>query len=257
MNDTTIFVIWKADSDRGQQIPIGRLDYSNGEYTFHYLNGMERARSIQMLDLPDFPNLYHVYRSKVLFPFFGNRLFSPRRSDFPGFLDSIAIQGVGSPLLQLEVLGRSEGRRMIDRFRLFLKPKRVKNEFEIHCFTSGLGRRLSEEDLSTLPNLVKEGDRLTIRIESENHYDKNALVYFTESDHFMGYMPAHYASELQPLLRAGTPITTEVIRVNRLPLKSAPDILLVKITGQWPSDWHPFESADYAFLSESALVSAK
>ena len=241
----TLFLIWKADERRGENIPIGRLDFDAGIYVFQYIEGLKKARKLGFSFLPEFPDLLKTYESRELFPLFANRLMSPKRRDFNGLIEALGLVKSDSPLFYLEVLGRSTGRKATDRFRLFLKPEKEGNEFTITCFTTGLSRDSFYESVRNSFQLLERGDEIRLVSEKENEYDKYAIKVLHKDDYELGYVPAFYSTELSPLLERNTLLSCKIQKINRPFEAWLPDSILIEIRGEWPPGWEPFAKGDY------------
>jgi hypothetical protein len=55
------------------------------------------------------------------------------------------------------------------------------------------------------------GSQITLQLESDNHYDENAIALYNE-DYKLGYVPRESNSSIAKLLKAGYDIFTGVIQ---------------------------------------------
>lgn len=257
MKSKELILIWKADQERGENVPIGKLSYGDDLYRFRYLAGMRRAQSLGFRGLIEFPDLSKEYSSPELFPVFSNRVISKKRKDFEAYVQSLGMRLRLSPLFYMEVLGRSGGRRATDRFRVFLPPEKFadgnRERFSIYCFIAGLSQPQFLSAFEKNTKRIHEGLELDLVPEPSNSHDPNALAVYLKKTQ-LGYVPAYYASELS--LLPGLPPSCTVKRVNRPAIKWAPDLLLVEILGDWPTEWRPFTGGDYIPFSAMSSTSS-
>lgn len=249
-----IFLIWKADSHRGENIPIACLsETGDGGYRFAYLKGFSRARGLGLDPLPEFPDEHRVYKTSSLPSLFANRLMSPRRPDFQEFIRSLGLEERESGLASLDILNRSRGRKTTDRFRMFLAPRRKEGRFNLQFFSAGLSRETFQPNHARLESL-NPGDALQLLPDPQNSHDRNAILLVNDADLKAGFVPAYYASELTKLLKRGAKLDARVLHINRPLERWAPDAILVEVSGEWPEWWSPFQSGDYAWLAEAAAI---
>ncbi|MBE7438209.1 MAG: hypothetical protein HS115_07095 [Spirochaetales bacterium] len=250
----TLFLVWKANLT-GEHIPVGRLDHQPGKTTFRYVQGVHKAILKGMGQIPEFADVGQTYDTADLFPFFQNRLMDPGRPDFAEYIESLGLDVHDSVALPFEVLERSEGRKVTDRFRIFRKPAEVKGYFQIHCFVSSMSRTPVFEHLDEVVEKLSEGDRLYPLLDVQNRFDKHAIALKKENDWTVGYVPAHYSSELQPLLKKDAEsIQFIVVRINRPARAWLPDVVLMSMRGKFPVGWRPFEDGDYALVADAAAL---
>lgn len=252
----TLFLVWKEHT-RGSHIPIGRLDGNSDGVTFRFLQGAHRAWSEGMGRIPEFPESDRVYRSKELFSFFRNRLMDSRRPDFGEYMHSLGLDAHDTYLLPFEVLERSEGRKVTDRFRLFRKPTDENGMFSLHCFVGGMTRQPTFKHLQEVVDRVEEGQRLFPLLDVQNRFDPSAIALKLENDWTLGYVPAYYSPEIYPLLgQDSESVQFHVVRVNRPAQGWLPDVVLVRIAGKWPIGWQPFEGGLYSDIEPKKAAEA-
>lgn len=248
----SLFLIWKADSDRGQHIPIGELYMDGQEYCFRYVHGFLRAKAAGYVQPAEFPYLDQEYRSKALFPLFANRVLSSRRPEYKDYRTALGLGVDGGVLAEL---GRSGGRRVTDRYRIIAAPMRVAEEAEYTCFATGLTREPVYQLCDHLDALCPAGTELLLTPMVQNPYDPQAIMLHTKENVHVGWVPAHHTRDIQPfLLTCPHNVHCLVERLN-LPInKKQPDILLIRITHPWPEGWRPMQDPEYEPLMRTAAV---
>ena len=242
-----LFLIWKADTNRGEYIPVGRLDFEDGLYSFQYVNGVYRALEADFSLIPEFPEENKVYRSKYLFPLFENRLMSRSRQSLTEYLESMALH---SPDEIMYELARSGGRKATDRYRIIGMPELVNGNLRLVFFAVGLTRLpISEQNESVLKSL-HVGQRLLLTHQAQNLHDSNAIMLHTEENIHVGWIPQYYASELTGLLKEHPEqVRCEILRINYPAIDFAPDILLVEVIAKNPENWKPFQKKEFQLAS--------
>ena len=121
--DRLLFVAWQNPVTR-RFYPVARLAQIEGDgcqdcFEFAYIRGTQQADGFQ--PFVSFPNLDQVYRGKVLFPMFANRLLSSNRSDFPEYIAQLGLPP--ATISPITILSRSAGRRTTDTLELFPLPE--------------------------------------------------------------------------------------------------------------------------------------
>jgi len=110
---TILYVAWQDEASNNWH-PIGILRHEHGEYEFRYVAGVRRGQPVF-----SFPELHARYVSKAHFPFFANRLMSPKRPDYPEYMEHLGLDAKTSS--SLTILGRY-GRRFTDPYFTFPYP---------------------------------------------------------------------------------------------------------------------------------------
>ncbi len=240
-----LFLIWKADDDRGQSLPVGCLHLEGDLFVFRYIRGVHAAEKFGFAPLVEFPDLKGRYQSETIFPLFANRLMSPRRADYSRLLRTLQLDHEESKLFQLEVLGRSGGRKATDRFRMFLEPKFSQGTALLRCFVAGQSREQfahAADNWTALPS----GTELQLARDPENKFS-NAAVLVLHANRRLGYVPEHYARELvAPGLLQNRAVQCRLLLVNN---DTPPqDKVLIEITVAGPFTPRPYSTGDFAFL---------
>src|SRR5512137_1142786 len=114
--NATLFVGWQDQSSRRWYV-VARLERSLAadgklEYAFRYVRGAEDAARSGFRPFVAFPDQHEVVRSRVLLPFFGNRVMPSSRPDYLTYLDQLGLE---APAEELAILARSGGRRTSER----------------------------------------------------------------------------------------------------------------------------------------------
>lgn len=122
-----VILVWKADAQRGQYIPVGILS-RNGSFEFRYLLGVNRAEKLGFMLPPEFPDTDRVYRSEQLFAIFRNRLMNRSRRSLGDYLEAMELSPDPDPLLEM---ARTGGKRATDRFRVVSIPEPIDGNIEL------------------------------------------------------------------------------------------------------------------------------
>lgn len=250
----TLFLVWQPtrhSEELEHPIPVGRLGFDGQLYRFEYLKGVKTADKFRFAGLIEFPEIQTVYESEKLFPVFANRLMSPKRKDYNEYLHRLGLEPApNSPAFELKVLGRSAGRKATDRFRVFPYPDLTDAGFRLRFFLEGTPQTEKFQDA-----LGEEAEPLYTT--GRNHKDLevgadtpvNTLSLRSTSGIILGRIPGYYEKELVSLLEQGVDLNWKVLLTNTPPARWAPNVVLIEVSGPWPSDWEPFESDDYARIS--------
>jgi HIRAN domain len=178
-------------------------------------------------------HLNRLYRARELFPLFKNRVLSPKRPEYPDFIQWLGLNKEdASPVAILE---RSGGLRGTDKLQVF-KRFEIDSDgsFEYTFFAHGLGY-LPASANSRVTTLVR-GDRLFLCPDPQNEHDKNAIIIRAEDPaEIVGYCPRYLAKTILMLLELGVDcprLTVETLS------DSAPANyrLLCKVEGQIDSN---------------------
>lgn len=201
-----LFVVWQNPSTR-RFVRVGHLDQlQDGEYEFAYEPAAEDVDGFP--GFAAFPDFDRRYRSGQLFPFFTNRVLSPRRPEYPQY---VAALGLGSAPEPVEMLARSGGGRATDTVHVVPEPQATPDgRHELLFLTSGV-RYIDgvDERLSRL----RVGDRLALRREPDNSADSRALLVDASRGEPVGWVP-HYLLDLVHGYLAGSTVEVYVERIN-------------------------------------------
>ena len=208
---TAEFLVLRQDQlTRGYRW-LGLLSRHNGEFHFQYTP--QAAADPELRPLPGFPDPDREYRSNGLFATFANRVMTPRRDSYQGFLDMIGLSGdLADPF---EVLARTWGTRATDLIQVLPVPVvdeagRLRMRFLVH------GGRYVDPDAEVLTT-VHAGDRLSLVPEPENPQDKRAVLVGAGGpgpDRRVGYIPAPLVPFVHSLWAHGIDPEVTAERVN-------------------------------------------
>lgn len=168
-----LFLIWKADTHKGEYIPIGTLEEKRKKFFFYYLTGIRRAQDLGYGLLPEFSDVDTVYKSSTLFPLFANRMMSRSRKTFQEYMGALNLDKSSGPLLELS---RNGGKRATDRYRVFAPPEKKRNEFQWIFFVAGLTRSPMREQLDKRLEGIKPGTQLLLTPQIQNQHDSHAIM---------------------------------------------------------------------------------
>ena len=243
MTGKTLFLAWQDKRPSGKWFPIGRLDVRTGKptYRFRYTKGAERARaSVGFHALLDFPKLHRTYEASELFPLFGNRIMSPRRSDYSQYMRMLDLPETANPM---DALYASGGYRMTDNYQVFPRIERSRDGFfSCRFFVERL--LFPESCEARWIDSLDEGEDLRVAV----HPASSVVHIKTEDCHTIGTPPRFLVEDI---VRAADACRGEynakVVKVN-LPPAPSRRRLLVELSGRWP-DYEPMSDTDYQPLA--------
>ena len=210
----TLFLAWQNRKTL-LWFPIGRLTFNGNKYEFVYTYGAKIAQSQHDFQLLySFPELDQVYTSTELFPLFSNRVMRRSRPDYKNYLECLNIpEGEDDPIA---ILSRSGGRKVTDNFEVFPYPEADENGVDhIHFFADGLqGFSFARDRI----NQLQTDELLYLVRDSQNRYDKDALLLCTEDRQNVGYCPGYLARDFSQILGQNPELVkVHVERVNQVP----------------------------------------
>ncbi len=249
----SLFLAWQApkDSNRSRAwFPIGRLDAesSGSEVTscrFRYTGGALRAKEeVGFEPLVSFPEFEEDYSSEKLFPLFHNRVLSPKRPDFPEYIEWLGLtREEADPITILSVSG---GTRVTDNLQTFPKIEAAPDgSFQMRFFAHGL-RHLQEASRERARALTS-GEKLRIMIEVNNPATRLAVTLHTDDYVMVGWAPRYLSEDLVKCIPQAPEIEATVVKVNHFhaPLNQS---ILVEYTGKAPRDHKLMSSPDFTPL---------
>ena len=190
-----LFIAWQ-DPDSRRIHPVAVLRHEVGAsgdaYTFRYLKHAEALDGFT--PFVSFPDLHVEYQSRELFSFFTNRVMSPRRPDFPQFLETLGLPGDAGPV---EILARL-GARSTDSIEVFPEPQfdATSGRLQTRFFVRGI-RHVpgAEQAVGTLTS----GDSLRLVADPDNPVNRWAVQVATGAGSILGWVPDYLVG---PLSRA-------------------------------------------------------
>lgn len=245
-----LFLGWQEPKSR-RWIPIGRLERcdNGGSFLFRYVEGFHIAAEHGFRPFPNFPDKDLAYRSKTLFPTFGNRLMNPARSDFQEYATWLHLKQdeQQDPFL---VLAR-ESRRLTDHLELFALPEPEDGQFNFMLPLRGLRHRPDAAQDRALN--LKAGEKLHLCLDVQNDIDRKAVLIRTSDQHLLGFVPRYLAEELyQSLLEDPSAVQMTVADVN----VSAPPQYRVFCRLVVPSTLlQPYSQGNFTPLADSPCLS--
>lgn len=206
-NTRRLYVVWQHPQTR-RFTRVGQLDLlPDGEYAFSYTPDADNVDGFA--GFAAFPDLGHRYRSDEMFPFFTNRVLSPRRPEYDDYLDALGlVDGESSPV---EILARSGGGRATDTVHVVPAPSVDDAGRQVLRFLASGIRHVdgAEDRLARL----SAGAELTLRPEPDNPANPQALLLDVASHAPVGYVPNYLLGVVQAF-REGGEIQIHAERVN-------------------------------------------
>jgi len=251
-HNSVLFVAWQSPRSRRYH-PIGRLVAGVGPdgnlFEFAYIRGAAEAQSDDFSPLLSFPQLDIAYRSRELFPFFANRLMSPRRGDYAQYVEHLGLPLNADPMA---VLSRG-GTRVTDSFELFPLPQW---DEEVGCFQTAFWmhgfRHLSPESQARVMRLQPD-ELIEARPESTNPAHANAMQLFSQDNVLLGWVPRYLASDAVHLIDHCDSFEVYVDHVNQEPAPLQ-QRLLCRLESCWPDGFQPCAQDVYQPLPHNAVT---
>ena len=208
-------VIWK-DSETGSRIEVGRLSW-NGCYEFIYIeSNLDKVQKKGFKALVAFPDFSKCYKNEEMFPAFSSRLPDKRRKDIDIILKKYNLKKYDA----FEILRESGGMLPTDSLE-FIDPIFYNTNEDIlrEFFIAGT-RHCDLCQNNTFPNCImnfelEKDENLIVVSETENEYDKNAVLLLKNSDRRekIGYIPAYYAEAVSNAIANKQTITCIVKKI--------------------------------------------
>ncbi len=195
----TVYLAWQAPDTRDWHVVGFLTELPGPTYEFGYTKGAEK--STKFMPFSGMDDLHRRYVSKTLFPLFHNRVLSPKRPEYPDFIQWLGLSSDdASPVAILE---RSGGLRATDQLQVFKRFEIASDgKFEYTFFAHGLGY-LPESAKNRVTNLVP-AQRLFLCRDVQNEYDKNAIIIRAENPaEIVGYCPRYLVKTMLMLLEQG------------------------------------------------------
>jgi hypothetical protein len=248
----TLFLAWQAaQQPHGGQptrawYPIGRLEAATDRrtYRFTYTQGARRAQQeAGFAPLIAFPDLDRIYEDDELFPLFQNRLLSSRRSDYPAFIERLALKP--SDADPIEVLALSEGVRQTDHLQVFPRLQ-IGQDGLFHSRFFLHGWRHASVQAQDRVQRLKEGESLRVAIEINNPVSSTAVQLQSVDDQMvLGWAPRYLVDDLvRACTGAPQSITARVFKLNPAPAPYQQRVL-VELQGHFVEAYEPMNGPDF------------
>jgi hypothetical protein len=213
--------------------PVGQLIAELEEYTFSYLPHVERIAGFR--PFVNFPDSTREYRSSRLFPFFSQRVMSPRRPDYQFYVAALGLSVDASPL---EVLGRAGGQRKGDTVQVVLEPNIAADGTVDHTFLLS-GARHAPGDAPGLIDQLNQGDVLIIRPDSANAVNPDARYICTTHGEPIGWVPDALLDTVKEVMTSDYRLTATRANGREWPSHVR---VVVRLRGVVPPTFQPFTS---------------
>lgn len=211
VRERQFLVVWQRP-DRAF-VPVGQLDVRRDEgdaahSRFRYLPGAAAEPDFQpFLAFPDLGRVYE--RHGELFPFFANRVMSPRRPDFEQYVTALGLTSDEAD--PLEILARSGGERATDTIHVVPFPERDGGVEWRHFLVSGVRHQQgAQERIARLA----EGAQLELRAEPDNEKNPAAMLLDAERGQPVGWLPDYLLPEFHAHVEAGNIPAVYVVKAN-------------------------------------------
>lgn len=232
----TLYIGWQDRGLTRAWFPVGRLDVAPGgekdgrRLRFRHVRGAEAARGTGGFEsVPGFRDLYGDYRSDDLFPVFRNRVMSPRRPDYGGYLRRRDLDHTAT---FTEILAVDGGRRVTDFYEVF--PKLSKSEdgsFVCRFFVRGFHH--TNEDAERRIETLRRDEMLHVSVELTNPTGHPAVQILTRDYYVVGWAPRYFAHDLMvAMAESKGEYEARVVRVNPVPDPSS-QRLLIEMKSRW------------------------
>lgn len=237
MNDIDeLYVGWQDRASR-QWFPVGRLTLDDeGIHCFKYLRGARVARErVGFRGIAQFSDFERTYRSDELFPFFRNRVKSLDRADSEDELHRLGLPDPEVGLRPFDILSRSNGRRVTDRFEIYPPPSVEEQTVRLTFFSRGV-RHLDKETTHRWRSGETPVQPVRLRPEPDNDYDSNAMRIVDAENWDMGYLPRYYTASFAQLLDVDVDYSIEIYQINSEPAYPQHRFLL-QFESETPPGW--------------------
>ena len=238
--DRRLAVAWRDNSERPSIWPIGVLDFVDRLYRFEYVKAADTIAGFR--PILEFPRFGEGYVSEELFSFFGQRVMDKARPDYLDYLEALALP---SDATDLDVLGRSGGRRKADNVQVIEIPRADPDGSTTFTFLVHGIRYSPAGDGAVTDALAKlqAGDALTLVPQTDNPVNPKALLVVTQNGIEIGWVP-DLLVDYFALIRAAGDYTLGIVRVNG-PEVASQARLVARIVGHVPSGREPFDGSEW------------
>ncbi len=194
-NTNSVYVAWQAPDTRLWHV-VGNLQECELGYVFKYTKGA--LKSQKFTKFSGMNDVSETYVSEELFPLFKNRLLSPKRPEYPRFINWLGL--IGDSVKPIEILARSGGLRSTDQLQMFKKIDiDDSGNFEHFFFLHGLSHLNTMA--SNRVSKLKHGDMLHLCLDVQNTYDSEAVVVRADNPaEIVGYCPRYFTTDIKKML---------------------------------------------------------
>jgi hypothetical protein len=252
----TLFLAWglhRSDVSIGSGcahwFPIGRLDGESewNWFRFAYTRGALAAQAkVGFQPLAAFPRLDRVYESKELFSLFQNRLISPKREDYPEYLDSLDLSPEQAD--PFGILAVSSGCKQTDNLEVFPELQaRLDGTFFCRFFLHGWNH-LSVMSQDRLQRLEPD-EPLHVSVELNHPATGPTVRLHTTNDSLvLGWAPRYLAHCVARSVSSGLGhFQARVVQLNQSPSPRSQRVL-VELEGAFPAGFEPMNSEEFRYL---------
>lgn len=212
IRERRFLVVWQRPTDRAF-VPVGELDVRRDDADrtisrFRYLPDAVALDGFQ--PFLAFPDLNQVYeRDGELFPFFANRVMSPRRPDFEQYITALGLTTAEAD--PLEILARSGGERATDTIHVVPFPERNGDAEWRRFLVSGVRHQPhAQEHIDAL----RPGDQLTLRHDRDNKVNPSAMLLDAKHGQPVGWLPDYLLEDLYQHRQDGHHVAVYVEQAN-------------------------------------------
>ncbi len=206
-------VVWQHPESR-EFVNVGDLqvNHAHGNIIscrFAYRQDVGATPGFQpFLAFPEVGGSYE--RDGDLFPFFQNRIMSPRRPDFDQYADALGLtHGQADPV---EILARSAGARATDTVHVVPEPDTAPDGTETRLFlVSGIRHT---PDVEARMKRLRPGQHLQLRAEPDNQANPRAVLLDVERGEPVGWVPNYLLDYVHKHREAGSTIDVTVVKAN-------------------------------------------
>lgn len=221
-------------------MPVAELVYAGapGEarYEFGYVEGVRAAVERGFQPFLAFPHLDRRYEGPHLFPFFRNRVLSKTRPDYAAYVEALGLSVQTAN--EIDLLGRSEGRRQTDRVETVLAAERDPDSGRYVTMFLARGVRHMPGAEAVILRL-RTGDELQATLEPNNEHNPRARQLQFKGER-VGHVADYLLGDLDALDAAAANPRFMVEQVN-LPPHPAHHRVLVRLEAEWPAGFEPFD----------------
>lgn len=206
-----LYLIWKEPVTRRNYV-VGQLS-KNGQYEFCYGYEVKNAIEKGFEPLISFEDINKIYKSDTLFPTFSSRLPDRKRRGIERILSKYGLNTFD----EYKLLKRSGARLPIDTLE-FIDPIFDENDGEIKrvFHIAGVRHYIGCDGENCEKALqLSDRDKLILKPEPENQYDKNAIKILDKKENHVGYLPRYYSESVLEYLKEDREYNCTVLEVNK------------------------------------------